>query len=72
MRNLPACGPFSLHDNETLALSLMHADGGVRDGERASPACAGDAAGPNGTVGARARKRLRADAAGATARHRLA
>ena len=72
MRNLRACGPFSLHDNETLALSLMHADGRVRDGERASPTRASDATGPNGTASARARKRLRADATGTAARHRLA
>jgi hypothetical protein len=72
MRNLRACEPFSLHDNETLALSLMHANDRVRDGERASPARAGDATGPNGTASARARKRLRADATGTAARHRLA
>src|SRR3979411_1304395 len=61
MRNLRACEPFSLHDNETLALSLMHADGRVRDGERPRPACAGDATRPTDNASARERNRPRGD-----------
>jgi hypothetical protein len=45
------------HDaDETLTPSFLRADRGVRRGEGAGPADAGDATGPNGAACARARK----------------
>jgi len=70
--NLRARRPFSPHENETSILFLMRADGDVRRGERASPACASDATGSDGSACARARKRLLTNATGAAARHRCA
>jgi hypothetical protein len=71
-RNLRARKPFSPHEDETRSLSLMRDDGGVRRGRRASTADACDAAGPNGTASASARRQLRADATRAASRLRLA
>ncbi len=52
--NLRARRPFSSHENQTTVLSHMRADGGVRRGERASPARADDASGPDGATCGRA------------------
>ena len=50
----------------------MPADGGARRRDRAGPAGAGNAAGPDRAAGAGARRQLRADAAAAAIRARAA
>ena len=72
VRNFRARRPFPRHAEQTLTPSLERADRRVRGGQRAGPADADDAAGPDRSAGAGARQRLRADAAGAAAGHHRA
>ena len=58
-------GRFSSHADEPVSLTFMPADCGARDGERAGPAGAYNAAGPDRTATAGACRRLFADAAAA-------
>lgn len=71
-RNFPPRSPFYRDADQTLTLSLLRNDRGVRRGERPGSAYAGHATRPDRTARACALGELRADAADAAPRRRYA
>jgi hypothetical protein len=71
-RNFRPCSPFYRDEDQTLTLSLLRNDRGVRRGERSGSAYAGHATRPDRTARACALHELRADAADAASRRRYA